>query len=124
MKIPTELIPRCPKYGRPMTMDLRCGNTSVQDEGWYHAAKRYQDFLRRHQSGRVPYLELGVGANVPAIIKYPFWKYTAANSKATYVCVNYAQAFAPAEIKDQSICIDCDIGIVLKGLWDLKPTVL
>ena len=71
-----------------------------------------------------PYLELGVGANVPAIIKYPFWKYTAANSKATYVCVNYAQAFAPAEIKDQSICIDCDIGIVLKGLWDLKPTVL
>ena len=40
MKIPAELIPRCPKCGAPMTMNLRCDDTFVQDEGWYKAAVR------------------------------------------------------------------------------------
>ena len=34
MRIPTELVPRCPRCGRPMTMNLRCDDTFVQDEGW------------------------------------------------------------------------------------------
>lgn len=32
MKIPTELIPRCPKCNKPMTMNLRCDDLFVQDE--------------------------------------------------------------------------------------------
>ena len=31
MKIPTELIPKCPVCGAPMTMNLRCDMTFVQD---------------------------------------------------------------------------------------------
>ncbi|MGN0561768.1 MAG: Sir2 silent information regulator family NAD-dependent deacetylase, partial [Candidatus Fimenecus sp.] len=38
MKIPTELIPKCPVCGAPMTMNLRCDDTFVQDAGWYAAA--------------------------------------------------------------------------------------
>ncbi len=72
MKISTGLIPRCPKCGRPMTVNLRCDDTFVQDEGWYAAQSRYQDFLRRHQDGKNVYLELRVGMNTPVIIKYPF----------------------------------------------------
>lgn len=114
MKVPTELIPRCPKCGRPMTPNLRCDETFVEDAGWHQAAGRYQAFLRRHKSGQVVYLELGVGANTPVIIKYPFWKYTLENPEAVYVCVNLGEAAAPREIKDRSICIDADIGGVLK----------
>ena len=58
-------------------------------------------------------LELGVGSNTPAIIKYPFWKYTRANPKAVYACVNLGEAMAPEEIVGQSICIDADLGSVL-----------
>ena len=32
MRIPSELVPKCPKCGKPMTMNLRCDNTFVQDE--------------------------------------------------------------------------------------------
>ncbi len=116
MKVPTELIPRCPKCGRPMTVNLRCDDTFVQDEGWYAAQGRYQDFLRRHRSGKIVYLELGVGMNTPGIIKYPFWQLTAANPQATYVCANLTQAGCPDQIARQSICINVDVGELLTGL--------
>lgn len=116
MRIPSELVPHCPVCGKPMTMNLRCDHTFVQDEGWYAAQDRYTDFLRRHKGLRVLYLELGVGANTPVIIKYPFWKMTAANPKAIYACINYGEAYAPGEIADCAICISADIGAVLEQL--------
>ena len=54
--------------------------------------------------------------NTPVIIKYPFWQMTAQNRKAIYACVNMGEAYAPREIANQSICIDGDIGEVLKKL--------
>ncbi|MCM1499274.1 MAG: Sir2 silent information regulator family NAD-dependent deacetylase [Clostridium sp.] len=113
MYIPTEMIPKCPVCGAPMTMNLRCDATFVQDEGWYQAAGRYDDFIRRHQDLHILFLELGVGANTPGIIKYPFWKMTAENPKAVYACINYGEAVCPEQIEKQSICIDADIGKVL-----------
>lgn len=116
MKVPADLIPRCPKCGRPMTTNLRCDGTFVQDEGWYAAAQRYEDFLRRHKGMRVLFLELGVGMNTPVIIKYPFWRYTHRNPNAVYACVNLGEAVAPREINDRAICIDSDIGNVVSRL--------
>ncbi len=110
MRIPSELIPRCPVCGAPMSMNLRSDDTFVQDDGWYAAADRYQDFIERHQGMKMLYLELGVGSNTPGIIKYPFWQITADNPKASYVCINYGQAYAPKEIAGQSVCLNGDIG--------------
>ena len=114
MRIPTELIPRCPRCGAPMTMNLRCDDTFVEDEGWYTAARRYDDFIHRHKGMHVLFLELGVGMNTPGIIKYPFWQMTARNSNATYACINQGQAMCPQEIERQSICIDGDIMNILE----------
>ena len=116
MKIPTELIPRCPRCGRPQTPNLRCDDTFVEDAGWHQAASRYEDFLRQYRRSRVVYLELGVGANTPVIIKFPFWKYTHDNPDAIYACVNLREAAAPREISERSICIDADIGDVVELL--------
>lgn len=116
MRIPSDLIPRCPVCGAFMTMNLRCDDTFVQDKGWYAAQSRYSDFVRRHKHEKVLYLELGVGNNTPVIIKYPFWKYTLENSDATYACVNFGQAYAPREIAKRSICLDADIGRILSEL--------
>ncbi len=54
--------------------------------------------------------------NTPGIIKYPFWQMTYRNPKAVYACVNYGDAAAPGEIAGRSVCIDGDIGAVLKKL--------
>lgn len=116
MKIPSELIPYCPVCGAPMTMNLRSDNTFVQDEGWYTASSRYEDFIRRHKDLHILFLELGVGANTPVIIKYPFWQMTVKNPKSTYACINFGEAFCPEEIQNQSICINADIKKVLEDI--------
>ena len=116
MRIPTELIPHCPVCGKTTTMNLRTDDTFVQDEGWYRANERYADFVRRHKGQQILFLELGVGMNTPVIVKFSFWRMTAENPWAVYACVNLGEAGAPREIANRSICIDGDIGEVLKKL--------
>ena len=116
MSIPTELIPICPDDGLPMTMNLRTDESFVEDAGWKMAAKRYQDFLRSHQGKNVLYWELGVGMNTPVIIKFPFWQYTEENPNAYYACLNLGEAGCSEKISERSICLNADIGKVLRDL--------
>lgn len=116
MKIPSELIPYCPVCGKPMTMNLRCDDKFVQDEGWISACERYEKFVEIHKNQRAVYLELGVGSNTPIIIKYPFWKLTQQNPNATYVCINYGEAVCPDQIAAQSVCLNADIGEVIREI--------
>ena len=71
-----------------MTMNLRCDDLFVQDEFWYAAAKRYEDFVSQHSNSHILLLELGVDFNTPVINKYPFWRMMAQNSNAVYACIN------------------------------------
>ena len=115
-EIPSELIPYCPHCGKPMTMNLRADETFVEDEGWHVASQRYSEFLRRHQSLKTVFLELGVGYNTPGIIKYPFLNMTARDKNNTYICLNYGEAYAPDQIRKQSVCVNEDIGEILNQI--------
>ena len=125
MKVPTELVPRCPVCGKPMSMNLRADHTFVTDKGWYKASKQYEKFLQTRKiikngeqegDGKVLFFELGVGGNTPRIIKYPFWQMTEKNPNAGYACINFGEAVVPPKIEKQSICINDDIGEVLKKM--------
>ena len=116
MKVPTELLPVCPHCGKSMTVNLRCDDTFVEDEGWHRAAERYENFLRTRNEQKILFLELGVGYNTPVIIKYPFWQMTAKNPNAIYTCINQGQAVCPQEIQRQAICINIDLGNALQEL--------
>ena len=125
MKVPTELVPRCPVCGKPMSMNLRADHTFVTDKGWYKASKQYEKFLQTRNiiktteqegDGKVLFFELGVGGNTPRIIKYPFWQMTEKNPNAGYACINFGEAAVPLKIEKQSICINDDIGEVLKKM--------
>lgn len=116
MRIPSELVPHCPRCGAPMTVNLRADDTFVEDAGWHAACERYDAFVREHEKGRVLYLELGVGGNTPVIVKYPFWQMTYANPQATHACVNLGEALAPHALAEQSILIDGDLAQALEHL--------
>ena len=116
MRIPSELIPKCPVCGGNMVPNLRTDNTFVEDEGWHKAVQRYIDFMNGHQHGKVLYWDLGIGSNTPTIIKLPFMQMTYKNPEATYATINLEEAFTVEQIEDRSIVINGDIGEVLDEL--------
>lgn len=113
MRIPTALVPRCPRCGKPMGMNLRADQTFVEDKGWQAAARRYQEFIQTHKGSNILYLELGVGFNTPSIIKYPFWNMTFHNKHAKYFCISKKDLYVPVQIKEKSTLVDSDIHEVL-----------
>ena len=117
-------------------MNLRSDQIFVEDEGWHQVAERYEKFIQNHKNQKIVFLELGVGyntpgnmtfrppfqkwrtklGNTPGIIKYPFWQMTNTFQHAFYVCLNQGEAYAPEEIRKKSVCMNEDIGEILKEL--------
>ena len=116
MRIPTDLLPRCPNCGRILTMNLRSDDKFVEDEGWRKAAAAYEAWMTAHQENRVVFLEIGVGYNTPGIIKYSFWQQVYQNENAVYACLNLTEEPVPREIKEQSIVISGDSAQVIQEL--------
>ena len=118
MRVPSELVPKCPVCGKNMTMNLRSDEKFVEDDGWNLAYGNYQKYIEDHKDINIVYLELGVGYNTPVIIKYPFWQMTANNPNATYVCINTEKMPVPEQISSQTITLECDIDKVLSDLLE------
>lgn len=116
MKIPKELIPKCPVCGRNMEMNLRSDDRFVQDEGWYRQAKAYQNFVDKTENKNLVLLEIGVGYNTPAIIKYPFERMTFFNENTHLIRINKDYAICPKEIEDKTILFSEDTAQVINDL--------
>lgn len=120
LRIPSELVPRCPRCGAPMAMNLRCDDTFVQDEGWFAANERYRAFVRDHASCRLLLLELGVGYNTPGIIKYPFWEMAKKNPLATYAALNLDTPCIPSRISGRAFWIRRPVDQSIPALLNLQ----
>jgi len=116
LRIPSELVPKCPVCGGRMEVNLRSDETFVEDEGWHAASERYADFIRRHLHDKILFLDLGSGGNTPIVFKIPFIRWTMQNPNAVYATVNLGEAFTVDQIKERSIVIDADINDVLYSL--------
>ena len=86
-RIPTELIPHTPD-GQPVSMNLRCDDTFVEDSHWHQQAQRYSDFVRTASDKWLLLLEFGVGFNTPVIIRFPFEQMASHFPDATLVRFN------------------------------------
>ena len=86
-RIPTSLIPHTPD-GAPITMNLRCDDTFVEDVHWHKQAATYQQFVEKAYKKRLLLLEFGVGFNTPVIIRFPFEHMAAQFPQTTLVRFN------------------------------------
>ena len=116
MRVPAELLPKCPNCGRPLTMNLRSDDKFVEDDGWQSAAAGYEAWLTQHRDRKVVFLEIGVGYNTPGIVKYTFWQQVYRNEKAFYACLNMEEQPVPEEIRDRSVTISGDSSRVIREL--------
>ena len=117
MTVASEYVPVCPVCGGNMDVHVRKNRYFVQDEAWYAAANRYEAFINRYaESGKVVLLELGIGYNTPAIIRYPFEQITYRNTQATLIRLNADYPHGPKETASQTIAFTEDMSKVISML--------
>ncbi len=114
MKIPANLVPRCPKCGASLEVNKRNEEKGMVEDGHFHEQKeRYEQFLKENKDKKVLFLEIGVGHTTPQFIKHPFQQMTEGNEKALFVTMNQKDYFIPHAIRPQTVRIDEDIAEVL-----------
>lgn len=113
LKIPSDLVPKCPVCGNNMSVNLRCDDTFVEDEEWFNQEKNYDDFIKNNSDKKVLLLEFGVGFNTPGIIRFPFEQMTFIHSKFNLIRFNDKYSMVPKEISEKSISISDNINEVI-----------
>ena len=115
-KIPTELVPYCPKCGEKMDINLRKDNYFVEDSIWHKLNKLYNKFINDYKDKKLLLIELGVGYNTPGIIRFPFEEMVM-NYKDTYLIrINDKYNNLMLNIKDKVIVIKDDCSEVINML--------
>ncbi|MDO4163929.1 MAG: Sir2 silent information regulator family NAD-dependent deacetylase [Bacteroides sp.] len=91
-RIPSRLVPVCPRCGGRMEVHVRKDEYFVQDAAWHAAYKRYQQYVNNLETRKsVVLLELGVGFNTPTIIRYPFEIMAESYSNTTLIRINKSE---------------------------------
>ncbi|MFA9414486.1 MULTISPECIES: deacetylase SIR2 [unclassified Streptococcus] len=114
MKIPRELIPYCPVCDAPMEINKRNADKGMVEDADFDAQEeRYKNFLKEHETGKVIYLEIGVGYTTPQFIKQPFQERTMANPDALFVSLNQKSYRIPVDLRPQTLTLTEDIAELL-----------
>lgn len=115
-KIPTDMVPKCPVCGGPMDMNLRKDHFFVQDNAWYEAEERFSDYLSEAIDKKLVLLELGVGFNSPAIIRFPFERLVGEHDNISLIRLNLEQAVVPQSFGSRAVGICADMAESIKDI--------
>ena len=115
--IPHELLPVCPVCGEPMAPNLRADEYFVEDKAWHEMRNRYEDFIGSIGDQNVVYLEFGIGPNTPAVIRYPFERWTYQNPNAHLIRFNRDYPEGNPENRDKTIAFTEDVNEVLESMY-------
>lgn len=117
LTVDSEYVPVCPVCGGNMDVHVRKNQYFVQDKAWDEAAERYEEFMARYaDNGDVVLLELGIGFNTPAIIRFPFERIAYRNPQATLIRLNAEYPEGPAETASRTISFTENMGKVINEL--------
>ena len=111
-RVPTELVPRCPKCGGPMDIHMGAGERMIPDMG---AKARFQSFLNTYHGKKLAVLELGIGWR-NQLIKAPLMRLVAKEPNAAYVTINLGEVYIVDNIKKKSFGLDGRLDEMLSAL--------
>lgn len=111
-RIPSDLVPRCPRCGGPMEVHMAAGPNMVPDHG---ARQRYQRFLNQYHEKKLVILELGIGQR-NQLIKAPLMRLVDQEPNATYITINLGEVYIADRIKYKSFDLDGSLGEILSAL--------
>lgn len=113
LKVPSYMIPHCPKCGREMEPWVR-GYTFLEGKKYREEYAKCNAFIEKNMEKKLLFLELGVGRMTPMFIQEPFWNLTYRLPHAFYITINPKDALLPKELSAKGAAIKEDIAAVLK----------
>ncbi|MCR5258927.1 MAG: hypothetical protein K6E40_12320 [Desulfovibrio sp.] len=120
-RIPSELVPTCPRCGAEMCLWGRPWHF-LEGKAYHDAWNRFHAFLRANREKKLLFLELGVGMMTPEFIKMPFINWTWSFPHARYLPVSLEEPYVPDEMKDMSLPVTGDILELLQGVNALEES--
>lgn len=117
--VPSELVPRCPHCGSPLTVNIADSNSFFQTRHFQKKMQDYQDFIQKYHGKNLVILELGVGWR-NRMIKEPLMQLTASEPHAVYITFNKGEIYIPSEIAGKSIGVDGDIAAAMVEILNVK----
>ena len=117
--VPSELIPRCPSCGSPLTVNFADSQAFFQTSHFQKKMQEYQNFVRKYHGKSLVILEFGVGWR-NRLIKEPLMQLTASEPNAFYITFNKGEIYIPDEIAGRSIGVDGDIAEALHNILTLN----
>jgi NAD-dependent SIR2 family protein deacetylase len=101
-RVPTELVPRCPRCGAPMLVSMAAGEPYLSAK---ESRTRYEAFLRQYHGKKLVVLELGIG-RWNQLIKAPLMRLVAQEPNATYITINLGEIYIADNIRDKAFGLD------------------
>lgn len=117
-ELPKDLIPLCPKCGAEMIEWVR-GFKFLEGTFYDEQYEKNRNFIKKAETRKTIYLELGVGLMTPEFIKDPFINFTNSNPNSIYIIVNPKDAIVPDIIEKRAIPVKYDIGKVMSDLKEI-----
>ncbi|BAW18375.1 deacetylase SIR2 [Mycoplasmopsis bovigenitalium] len=124
MKVPLDLIPRCPKCNSFLEVNKRLKEKGmVEDQQFFDEKARYESFIEKYKDKKILFWEIGVGYSTPMLIKHPFWLMTEQIPKAQYLAMNNRVYRLPQQIRSKTIVETNDIKDSIASLLEVKNDI-
>jgi NAD-dependent SIR2 family protein deacetylase len=98
--------PKCPCCGAPLVFNNILCERNYVEEGYKPQWGIYTNWLQETLNKKLCILELGVGMNLPDVIRWPFEKIAYYNKKASFFRINESIYQMTEELADKGISID------------------
>lgn len=108
--------PKCPDCGASLVMN-QYGQENYNEEGYLENWKKYTKWLQGTVNRRLCILELGVGMELPSVIRWPFEKVCFYNQKSCFYRVHSSLYQLSEEIRVQGKSIKEDPVTFLSEEW-------
>lgn len=107
--------PVCEHCGKPLVFNNIMAENYVE-EGYLEQWEKYTKWLQLTLNKKLCIIELGVGLNMPGIMRWPFEKIAFYNKKASFFRINQTVYQLPEDVGEKGISIEGNAKEFLRGL--------
>lgn len=114
-KVPSDMVPHCPKCGGPMQIHLEVDQNFIREST---GKECFQAFLNQYHGRKLVVLELGIGPR-NQLIKAPLMRLVDMEPNAAYVTINLGEIYITDNIREKSFGLDGYLGEILRRLREV-----